>query len=755
MECYERICGQVNALERRIADLEDSATDGIGLFSFNVTSGNAVDDVSGGAATMGPATGQTLHLWSAGGLSLATVPGSAKVQVEPENLTSNVMAAGAPADPPVDASRPAIHLASDGFFYWAPETTTWVDMVSFVMSLASDDWGSQVVVSDSSLDGDGTLGNPLRVAGGVGGDDWGSQVVVSDATLTGNGTVGSPLSAVDTNTDLHLAPDTYLMDVSGKIAVPEQDKTNANTGALVCLDLAPSSDTFNGIRLNSDGGANYKYYTEDYGYRVARTFEDVAVLLAAGDDVLICSQLNQTANASWVSSTNSVRFAKDGSINNNGFDLDISVNIENPRNKQVFYGYTFSEAYPDRFFNSASIQGTFGGDYVRDARWWGYISHFDTVDVVAAPEAEADQNNDAIFAASQSFFNVATPGQGITVKLPAGMSAIKRPVLLSDSKCLLEGGSMNTTQLWAENNNYDFDTSHKIITKEYPTGSTPMVQIGWEWHKTTGINYDSGFNTGVRGLSLVGPLTTPAGGKVSGVMWHAGLQEGTILSHVNVRNFGGVAFGGPHQYQNELNGTLESPVYPQVNTVRFDNLWVFNPVDNDAVAMTLYGLNVHVDTCTFALNSLAMISPTLGGKAAVIRAGGRTALNFTNIHLEHCCATGYDAAGIWCDEIGGDADRVNFTSINYLPSSTYAVYGTGVKSATLWLSNDRGGYNCNSISNQGNYNFEGGMRCIIDDLTGNESEGYHNLVSNSSYVAHYARQMTALAAQTSSSDPAL
>jgi len=71
----------------------------------------------------------------------------------------------------------------------------------------ADNWGSQVAVTDTTLNGNGTSGNPLSVDTTViatqhdistlGGDDWGSQAAVTDTTLNGNGTSGNPLS-VDT-----------------------------------------------------------------------------------------------------------------------------------------------------------------------------------------------------------------------------------------------------------------------------------------------------------------------------------------------------------------------------------------------------------------------------------------------------------------------------------------------------------------------------------------------------------------------------
>ncbi|TNE62287.1 MAG: tail fiber domain-containing protein [Bacteroidetes bacterium] len=80
---------------------------------------------------------------------------------------------------------------------------------------APDNWGTQVVISDSELTGDGTVGSPLELAdqgatpgqvlkwngaswspeddNDTGGDDWGAQTALTDATIAGNGTVGNEL----------------------------------------------------------------------------------------------------------------------------------------------------------------------------------------------------------------------------------------------------------------------------------------------------------------------------------------------------------------------------------------------------------------------------------------------------------------------------------------------------------------------------------------------------------------------------------
>ncbi len=101
--------------------------------------------------------------------------------------------------------------ANDGqVLVWDSGANLWVP--------ADNDWGNQTVLSDNTLEGDGTSAAPLKIAwqnAAVGqvlkwngstwvpdddqvatagsGDNWGTQTVVSDNTLDGNGTTLAPL----------------------------------------------------------------------------------------------------------------------------------------------------------------------------------------------------------------------------------------------------------------------------------------------------------------------------------------------------------------------------------------------------------------------------------------------------------------------------------------------------------------------------------------------------------------------------------
>jgi hypothetical protein len=114
-----------------------------------------------------------------------------------------------------------------------------------------DNWGSQVIESDATLNGEGTTANPLSVNGVLtddqtlsisgtnltieggntvalptagGGDNWGTQTVESDATLNGEGTTANPLSVIGDLTDdqtLSIAGNDLSIEGGNTITLPE------------------------------------------------------------------------------------------------------------------------------------------------------------------------------------------------------------------------------------------------------------------------------------------------------------------------------------------------------------------------------------------------------------------------------------------------------------------------------------------------------------------------------------------------------
>ena len=112
---------------------------------------------------------------------------------------------------------------------------------------SGDNWGTQVVVSNATLTGNGTNASPLRLApqgansGQVlkfngttwvpaadqdsGGDDWGAQVAQTNATLSGAGTTASPLRIATQN-----ATNGQVLKFNGTTWVPGNDATGGSGG---------------------------------------------------------------------------------------------------------------------------------------------------------------------------------------------------------------------------------------------------------------------------------------------------------------------------------------------------------------------------------------------------------------------------------------------------------------------------------------------------------------------------------------------
>lgn len=125
------------------------------------------------------------------------------------------------------------------------------------VALPGDDWGAQAVESNATLSGNGTSGDPLGVIGdlsddqtltivghdlsisdgntvAIPGDDWGTQTVVSNSSLFGNGTSGSPLGV---NGDL---TDNQTLSVAGS----NLSISNGNSVSLPSIWSTSGSDIY-------------------------------------------------------------------------------------------------------------------------------------------------------------------------------------------------------------------------------------------------------------------------------------------------------------------------------------------------------------------------------------------------------------------------------------------------------------------------------------------------------------------------------
>ena len=146
----------------------------------------------------------------------------------------------------------------------------------------SDNWGSQAVVSDSSLNGNGTSssilsvvrpvpvlgsnGQVLTIAGGNmvwaaatggSGDDWGAQVVASDATLTGQGTSSNQLKLAQqgatTGQVLNWNGTTWVPVTVTTGTVYNKQTTTANGSWQFCISPTATDPLFTGDMNNIQG----------------------------------------------------------------------------------------------------------------------------------------------------------------------------------------------------------------------------------------------------------------------------------------------------------------------------------------------------------------------------------------------------------------------------------------------------------------------------------------------------------------------
>ncbi|MBL7798473.1 MAG: tail fiber domain-containing protein [Saprospiraceae bacterium] len=142
-----------------------------------------------------------------------------------------------------------------------------------------DNWGTQTVASSLNLDGDGTAGDPLRLAqfgatngqvlkwdqaqnlwvpandiGGGSGDDWGNQVAQTDATLTGDGTPGSPLGIAAQG-----ATPGQVLKFDGTNWIPQDEAGGDDWGnqvAVTSLNIIGNGTAANPLRLENFGAIN-------------------------------------------------------------------------------------------------------------------------------------------------------------------------------------------------------------------------------------------------------------------------------------------------------------------------------------------------------------------------------------------------------------------------------------------------------------------------------------------------------------------
>lgn len=222
---------------------------GSGSFSINIEGA----DTPLGVPTSGPIRLENdgaMRFWSAGGILVDVIEGSALIEFEPNNITS---ATGAPQFPPKDKTRPAIYVNStDGtLYFWDPNIGN-----GGVWTLTADPnagsqgpQGTQGPQGSNGSSGSSGIQGPPGVSGPPGAQGFqgaqgsqGSQGVQGSLGLVGlNGTqsnfcsaIGAVLEAKNANGWIAIAPNGTGFLTTNK---PDGTTTNGNCRGSNAIDL--------------------------------------------------------------------------------------------------------------------------------------------------------------------------------------------------------------------------------------------------------------------------------------------------------------------------------------------------------------------------------------------------------------------------------------------------------------------------------------------------------------------------------------
>lgn len=205
-------------------------------------------------------------------------------ELEDAAVTTPKIADNAITSPKIDdmGATSGQFLKFDGT-HWIPDNIT---------GGTGDNWGSQVTETTDRIIGDGTSGNPLDLApqganngqvlkwngiswepandetgtGGGTGDDWGSQVVESNTTLEGEGTTANPLGLADASVSEAKVMDNAITTSKvndGAITSPKIDAMGATSGQVLKFDGT------NWMPGTDDGGSTGTTYTAGDGINIS------------------------------------------------------------------------------------------------------------------------------------------------------------------------------------------------------------------------------------------------------------------------------------------------------------------------------------------------------------------------------------------------------------------------------------------------------------------------------------------------------
>ncbi len=233
---------------------------------------SAADDITTASIAAGDVTGPFSNLQIVAGV--VGTPELANNAVTNAKLANNSVQTSNIVDASVTASKlNSMGATNNQVLKW--NGTSWAPAPDATGAATPDDWGTQTVVSTPVLSGSGTTASPLTLAqqgatngqvlrwGGTSwapanapGDNWGTQAVLTNATLAGNGVTGSVLGLAQqgaTNGQVlrwsgtSWAPATIVGDNWGTQTAVVGAALTGNGSAASPLNLAPQGALVNQV----------------------------------------------------------------------------------------------------------------------------------------------------------------------------------------------------------------------------------------------------------------------------------------------------------------------------------------------------------------------------------------------------------------------------------------------------------------------------------------------------------------------------
>lgn len=425
----------------------------------------------------------------------------------------------------------------------------------------------------------------------VGGDNWGSQVVVSDSTLTGDGTSGSPLSVVAGGGG---SMSSFLLD--------------ADTGTPETINDGDTITVGGGFGINTSVGATDKVTVKVDTSQIATisALQDTAAAIRGDFPALDGNGIFDAANDGGTIPTNFDAQITDEFTLTDGTDDLFSINSVNGHtaigkgaNESSQYSLNITEVMN---YNS----GSFGGLLITNSYNHNANSSGGLVGLLANPTVSGTHVPSYVYGASISpsvsgSANLTTI-QGIRAR-PIHSGSATITTMTAVHAQLFETGSGDVTigyGLNVDNNSGTFNTVHGVrVNDQTATANVYGVSSGISsgtgkyniYASGTAANYfngDTQFGNAIKDkdgdTGTAGQLLSSTGSQTDWVDPPAAPQY--AMSYILGGANSSIAAGTPEQFNGTTTGTVDTVAATSNFTVQSDGEIEWNGANNSVLEIT-------------------------------------------------------------------------------------------------------------------------------------------------------------------------